>query len=76
MVENLGRKLTLIVTLLVVSLGLLIVPSDPFRLGLDLQGGTRLVYSFDFDHPDSNVLMTVAGDTVRIAGVEPTGGWT
>ena len=49
MVENLGRKLVLIFTLLAVSLGLLLVPEEPFRMGLDLQGGTRLVYKFDWD---------------------------
>src|SRR5262245_35343275 len=49
MLENVGRKVALIVILLLVSLGLMYFPEQPFRLGLDLEGGTRLVYSFDFD---------------------------
>ena len=49
MLENVGRKVILIVVLLLVSLGLLLFQDQPFRLGLDLQGGTKLVYRFDFD---------------------------
>jgi len=48
MFENLGRKITLISILLAISLGLLLLKDKPFNLGLDLQGGTRLVYSVDF----------------------------
>jgi len=54
MLENVGRKVTLIVILLLISVGLMVVPRfmdpprTPFRLGLDLQGGTRIVYRFDF----------------------------
>ncbi len=52
MTENLGRKTTLTVALLLVALafifGPLLLGKKPFRLGLDLQGGTRLVYRFDF----------------------------
>ena len=48
MLENVGRKVVLIVLLLLVSAGLLLIPDEPFRLGLDLQGGTRIVYRFDF----------------------------
>lgn len=48
MFENIGRKITLIALLLSVSLGLLLLKDKPFNLGLDLQGGTRLVYSVDF----------------------------
>jgi SecD/SecF fusion protein len=48
MLENVGRKVALIVLLLLVSVGLLVIPDQPFRLGLDLQGGTRIVYRFDF----------------------------
>jgi len=52
MTENLGRKTTLTVALLLIALafifGPLLVGNKPFRLGLDLQGGTRLVYRFDF----------------------------
>ncbi len=49
MLENVGRKVTLIVALLAVSLGLMLFKDKPFNLGLDLQGGTRLVYSVDFE---------------------------
>src|SRR5688572_13329371 len=55
MLENVGRKVALIVILLLVSVGLLVVPPlmdpprRPFRLGLDLEGGTRIVYRFDFE---------------------------
>ncbi len=48
MLENVGRKVALIVLLLLVSFGLMLYPDQPFRLGLDLQGGTRIVYRFDF----------------------------
>src|SRR5262245_40477804 len=55
MLENVGRKIALIVILLLVSAGLMVVPGfmdpprRPFRLGLDLEGGTRIVYRFDFE---------------------------
>ncbi len=49
MLENVGRKVLLIVLLMGVSLGLLLFKDKPFNLGLDLQGGTRLVYSVNFD---------------------------
>ena len=47
MVDKLNRKLTLIVGGLAVAvIALLLLP---FRLGLDLQGGTRLRYSVDLE---------------------------
>ncbi|MFN0241356.1 MAG: protein translocase subunit SecD [Planctomycetota bacterium] len=49
MPENLSRKITIAVVLVIASLACLLLPKQPFRLGLDLQGGTRLVYRFDFD---------------------------
>src|SRR5688572_4599312 len=49
MLENVGRKVVLIVILLLVSIGLMVVPDQPFRLGLDLEGGTRITYRFDFE---------------------------
>ena len=49
MFEKPGRKLTLIFTLLLVSVGFLTLKEPAFNLGLDLRGGTRLVYRFDFD---------------------------
>ncbi|MBK7643417.1 MAG: protein translocase subunit SecD [Planctomycetes bacterium] len=47
--ENLGKKITLIVVLAVAAILCLVLPEKPFRLGLDLQGGTRVVLGFDFD---------------------------
>jgi protein-export membrane protein SecD/preprotein translocase SecF subunit len=47
MVENLSRKLFILGGLLVLSVASLWFLG--FRLGLDLQGGTRLVYSVDID---------------------------
>ncbi|MFT7485215.1 MAG: SecD/SecF fusion protein [Candidatus Paceibacteria bacterium] len=49
MAENLGRKTILIFLLLVGSALSMLLPEEPFRLGLDLQGGTRLVYQIDWD---------------------------
>lgn len=49
MVPNLGRKLAIVFLLLGVSVLLIVFKDPPFRLGLDLQGGTRLSYRFDFD---------------------------
>ena len=56
MVENLGRKFTLIFSLL--GLAVLALSIGGFRLGLDLQGGTRLVYSIDFDKAAQEGLIT------------------
>ncbi|MEM7310659.1 MAG: protein translocase subunit SecD [Planctomycetota bacterium] len=49
MVENVARKVTFVTLALLVSLAFLLIPDKPFQMGLDLQGGTRLVYRFDFD---------------------------
>ncbi len=49
MVENVQRKVTLIASMLIIAALCMILPENPFRLGLDLQGGTRLLYRFDFD---------------------------
>ncbi len=49
MVPNLGRKLAIVFLLLGVSALLILVKEPPFRMGLDLQGGTRLAYRFDFE---------------------------
>ncbi|TAJ04020.1 MAG: protein translocase subunit SecD, partial [Planctomycetota bacterium] len=53
MTENVGRKLILIFGLLGIAAGLLLFKSQPFRLGLDLNGGTRYVYSVDFDDAEA-----------------------
>ncbi len=49
MVENVRTKVFWIVTTLVVAVLALTLQEEPFRLGLDLRGGTRLVYRFDFE---------------------------
>jgi SecD/SecF fusion protein len=49
MVENVGRKVVWIAVLLLAAILLLIVPERPFPLGLDLAGGTRLVYRLDIE---------------------------
>ncbi|MEM8709447.1 MAG: protein translocase subunit SecD [Planctomycetota bacterium] len=55
MVDNLNRKLTLIFGALAVAvISLLLLP---FRLGLDLQGGTRLSYSVDLDQAREDKLI-------------------
>jgi SecD/SecF fusion protein len=47
MIQNVGRQVALIAVLLITSLVLIFVL--PLRMGLDLAGGTRLVYEFDID---------------------------
>ena len=52
--ENLGRKTTLTVVFIALALASilfwpLVKNERPWRLGLDLQGGTRLVFRFDFE---------------------------
>ena len=47
MVDHISRKVWILLTLLTVSV--IALWSMGFRMGLDLQGGTRLVYSVDFD---------------------------
>ena len=49
MIENVGRKVFWIVVFLLAAILCLWVPEKPFRMGLDLQGGTRMVYRFDFE---------------------------
>ena len=49
MVDNVSRKVTFVAIVLLISLGFLLFKDQPFRMGLDLQGGTRLVYRFDFE---------------------------
>jgi SecD/SecF fusion protein len=82
MLENVGRKVALILTLLLVSLALMLVPAQPFRLGLDLQGGTRIVYRFDFEAARAKGEIGANEDTAEILAqtvgilrnrVDPTG---
>jgi len=88
MLENVGRKVTLIVILLLVSIGLMVVPRfmdpprAPFQLGLDLKGGTRIVYRFDFDEArrtgqigpnDSEAEILAQTVTILKKRIDPTG---
>ncbi len=82
MLENVARKIVLIALLLGLSLAFLLLRDKPFNLGLDLQGGTRLVYSFDFDKAreegqieqgeDPNQILAQTIDIIRNR-VDPTG---
>src|SRR5258706_4051256 len=47
--ENYGKKITITVVLAVAAILCLVLPKKPFRLGLDLQGGTRVLCKFDLD---------------------------
>ncbi|MCP5023469.1 MAG: protein translocase subunit SecD, partial [bacterium] len=47
MVDHISRKISILLTLLAISL--IALSALGFRMGLDLEGGTRLVYSIDFD---------------------------
>ena len=58
MVENAGRKITLILTLLAIST--LSIWLMGFRLGLDLQGGTRLKYRLPFEEALAENMITPA----------------
>lgn len=82
MLENVGRKVALIVLLLLVSFGLIFYPDQPFRLGLDLQGGTRIVYRFDFEAARARGEISASEDPSEILAqaklilhnrVDPTG---
>ncbi len=52
MVENVARKVTFVALALIVSLALLLIPDKAFQMGLDLQGGTRLLYRLDVPKED------------------------
>ena len=67
MVEHLGRKITLIVSLLLLSVLSLVIGG--FRLGLDLEGGTRLAYSLDLKQA------LEAGQITQIEYDNPTRLW-
>ncbi|MFT5199648.1 MAG: protein-export membrane protein SecD, partial [Planctomycetota bacterium] len=47
MVDHISRKISILLTLLAISL--IALQALGFRMGLDLEGGTRLVYSIDLD---------------------------
>ena len=56
MVENVGRKITIILSLVAVAMASLAISG--FRLGLDLQGGTRLKYRLPFEQALEDGLIT------------------
>ncbi|MDZ4772452.1 MAG: protein translocase subunit SecD [Planctomycetota bacterium] len=62
MTENLGRKTTLVVVVTLIFVAILayfpLTGQKMFRLGLDLQGGTRLVYKFDFEQAARDGVIT------------------
>ncbi|HVS18244.1 MAG TPA: protein translocase subunit SecD [Planctomycetota bacterium] len=58
MVQNVGRQVALIAVLLITSLVLIFVM--PLSMGLDLAGGTRLVYEFDIDDAREKGLVSAA----------------
>src|SRR5437867_7246704 len=73
MTEKLGRKFALILALALAACASLLVPpvflhQSPFRMGLDLQGGTRLVYHFDFEDALKQGQITASefGDKVNL----------
>ncbi len=84
MVDNVSRKVTFVAIVLLVSLGFLLLKDQPFRMGLDLQGGTRLVYRFDFEqalkddqitqqeYDDPQTLLDQINNIIRNR-VDPTG---
>ncbi|MBK9388523.1 MAG: protein translocase subunit SecD [Planctomycetes bacterium] len=88
MVPNIGRKVTLVLTLLGLSLLALLIPplagEFPIKLGLDLQGGTRLVYQVDTERLNAQQgtddsmqrdLATLIDETIGIIRnrIDPTG---
>ncbi|MAF65079.1 MAG: hypothetical protein CMJ84_05390 [Planctomycetes bacterium] len=84
MVENLGRKVFWIAAALTAAVLCIVLPESPFRLGLDLQGGTRYLLSIDFDRALAEKKITQAEydnrqqlmqDTVAVIRerVDPTG---
>jgi len=55
MIENVRRRIMTIAAFLAVAITLLVLEEPSLRLGLDLAGGSRLVYEFPFEeHPDWN----------------------
>ena len=66
MLEHVGRKVTSILVLVLASVLLLVIKDPPFQLGLDLQGGTRLVYSVDFEEGVADFLAGERGKGLEL----------
>ena len=67
MVENAGRKVFLIVALVIASIALLVYKPltsgrSPFPLGLDIAGGERLLYRIDLEEAARQGLIVQGGD--------------
>jgi SecD/SecF fusion protein len=82
MLENAHRKIILISILLVAAALLLIIPDRPMRMGLDLAGGTRLVYSLPIEEARKSGQVgadetddAIVADTIAIFRnrIDPTG---
>jgi SecD/SecF fusion protein len=58
MLQNAGRLIALSAILLAVSLLLLVLPGPPLRMGLDLAGGTRLLYRLPIDQARKDGLLS------------------
>ncbi len=64
MVENPWRRLALILAL--VAAGAFFLLTNGFRLGLDLQGGTRLVYRVDIEQAKAKGMVPKNADAAKI----------
>ena len=67
MVENAGRKVFLIVALVIASIALLVYKPltsgrSPFPLGLDIAGGERLLYRINLEEAARQGLIVQGGD--------------
>jgi SecD/SecF fusion protein len=58
MLQNAGRLIALTAVLLAVSLLLLVLPEPPLKMGLDLAGGTRLLYQLPLDQARKDGLIS------------------
>jgi SecD/SecF fusion protein len=58
MLQNAGRLIALVAILLAISVLLLVLPQPPLRMGLDLAGGTRLLYQLPLDQARHDGLLS------------------
>ncbi len=66
MIENVQRKIVLIVALLLGSVLLMVLPEEPVRYGLDLKGGTRYVFKLDFEGAEEAGQLTGAENRAQL----------
>jgi SecD/SecF fusion protein len=75
MVDHISRKISILLTLLAISL--IALQALGFRMGLDLEGGTRLVYSIDLDRAlKEGSITTVQYENPDLLKRELIGIWT